>query len=220
MLSISGLVKAYPTTAGSVSVLDGTDLSMEAGNFVCIMGASGSGKTTLLNIIGGLTDFDTGTVRVLGHDLASISEARTSELRLHHIGMVFQDHGLVPDLTAKENIEIVLRARDFTAEDSVSAAQEALTQVGLQGLEDRFPRQLSGGQQQRVGIARALAGGKELILADEPTGALDETTSHDLFELLATLTEHGVAVLLSTHDRDAGPYAHRTLHLRRGRLQQ
>ena len=192
---------------------------MEAGNFVCIMGASGSGKTTLLNIIGGLTDFDTGTVRVLGHDLASISEARTSELRLHHIGMVFQDHGLVPDLTAKENIEIVLRARDFTAEDSVSAAQEALTQVGLQGLEDRFPRQLSGGQQQRVGIARALAGGKELILADEPTGNLDSKTAEQILTLFrAVVRRFGQTWIMVTHDKHLASFADTIVSITDGRI--
>lgn len=215
----TGVSRFFVTPAGTVQVLEELDLVVRPGDSACVMGASGSGKSTLLNILGGLDDADGGSVQVLGRDLGALSEPDRARLRLTSIGMVFQDHGLVPDLTASENIEILLRAREMSAKTSRVGARDALAQVGLAGLEDRFPRQLSGGQQQRVGVARALAGGKELILADEPTGALDQKNSDLLFDLLAELaTQHGVAIVVCTHDPRAAMFLSRTYTLVDGRL--
>lgn len=218
-IEVSGLSKAYVLPAERIQVLDDVSLTVDAGESVCIMGSSGSGKSTLVNVLAGLDDADAGDVRVLGHDLTALGERERAAVRLHDIGIIFQDHGLAPDLTAAENIEIVLRARGFSAAESRALALASLDAFGLGPMSARLPRHLSGGQQQRVGVARAVAGGKQVVLADEPTGALDETNSMMLFELLADLaSSHGVAVVLCTHDPNARTVTDRSLDLSGGRL--
>lgn len=170
------------------------------GQFVCVLGASGSGKTTLLNLIAGLDTADEGSVRVVGQDMTALSEAARTHLRLHKIGVIFQDHNLIDEFTATENVMLPLEVSGVPARSARAEALHLLDRVGLDGLGDRLPRELSGGQKQRVGVARALSGHRTVLLADEPTGALDSSNSRALFELFADLRADGVCVLLVTHD--------------------
>lgn len=213
------LVKIYHSPAEDVRALDGASLSVSAGEFVCVSGSSGSGKSTLLNVIAGLLDPTSGEVSVCGEDMIRLAERDRARLRLEKIGIVFQDHNLVPDFTAAENIEVLLIAAGKSRNDARREARDALATVGLSAEVDRYPRELSGGQAQRVGIARALAGGKQLILADEPTGALDRKNSDLLFEIMSNLAGSGVAVVLCTHDLAARKWATRCFEVVDGVLE-
>lgn len=186
---------------------------------ILVSGVSGSGKTTLLNIISGLDDPDEGHVIVMSQSLSSLTTRAREELRLKSIGIVFQEANLVPDFTARENVELVLRASGLGQDDPRAAALHALREVGLGELGDRYPREMSGGQAQRVGIARALAGGRPLILADEPTGAVDRRTATGIFSLLSEIARAGRAVLVSSHDPLARRFATRAYRLQDGRLE-
>ena len=218
MIEARDLRKAFVTPAETVTVLAGADLTVAAGECVGLTGASGSGKSTLLNILAGLEPADSGTVRMAGREVVGAEPDELAELRLQDVGVVFQDHNLVPDFTVGENLEVVLRARGMDGESARRHAAHALGSVGIAELVDRRPSEISGGQAQRVGIARALAGGKRIVLADEPTGALDEATSRSIFELLREAAEAGAAVVVCTHDLLVGEYAHRQVALRDGVL--
>ncbi len=218
MIEARDLRKAFVTPAETVTVLAGADLTVAAGECVGLTGASGSGKSTLLNILAGLEPADSGTVRMAGREVVGAEPDELAELRLQDVGVVFQDHNLVPDFTVGENLEVVLRARGMDGESARRHAAHALGSVGIAELVDRRPSEISGGQAQRVGIARALAGGKRIVLADEPTGALDEATSRSIFELLREVAEAGAAVVVCTHDLLVGEYAHRQVALRDGVL--
>lgn len=161
-------------------VLKGVDLVLHTGELILVRGVSGSGKTTLLNVLSGLLSPLRGTVCINGVDITKISESRRDAIRLHEMGMVFQHHGLVPDFTSRENIELVLRAREI--KNSAAIAMDALKEVGVAELADRRPAEMSGGQAQRVGIARAIAGGHRIVLADEPTGQLDRANTDMIFK--------------------------------------
>lgn len=216
MLQLTNLTKTYPTPQGPLHVLDGIDLHLAPGESLALMGESGSGKSTLLHLAAGLDTPDRGDVLLEGQSIAALSEPRRAELRRQRLGLVFQQFHLVPSLSVADNL--TLQARLAGRED-VDWAQHLLARLGLAGLNDRYPEQLSGGQQQRLAIGRALAARPHLLLADEPTGNLDEAAAEGVLDLLRELIEEsGCALLLVTHSaRVAGPLD-RCLHLQRGRL--
>ena len=194
-----------------VVAVNDVSFAVRHGEFACIYGASGSGKTTLLNLVAGIDVADSGEVRVGDEVVSGQSEGRRADIRLHHIGVIFQTNNLMPEFTAQENVALPLMIRGSSRASAATAALAALTMVGLSDLADRLPAAMSGGQRQRVGIARALAGEQALIVADEPTGALDSHNSTQLFELLRSLCdERGTAVVLATHDPLARNFADST----------
>ena len=194
-------------------VLTGVDLVLHTGELILVRGVRGSGKTTLLSP-------SRGTVCINGVDITKVSESQRDAIRLHEMGMVFQHHGLVPDFTARENIELVLRAREI--KNSAAIAMGALEEVGVAELADRRPAEMSGGQAQRVGIARAIAGGHRIVLADEPTGQLDRANTDMIFKVLRHIVTDGAdrAVLLSSHDPRACDYVDRVLDMEDGVLEE
>lgn len=202
-----GLSRVYRSPSEEVWAVRDVDFVAAAGQFVCVFGPSGSGKSTLLNLCAGLDDPSSGSLKVLGNEMGSLDEDARARLRLEHVGVVFQDHHLIEEFSAAENVMLPLEARGLSAADARADAMSQLTRVGLAELADRPPRNLSGGQRQRVGIARALAGGRRLLLADEPTGALDSANAAALFSLLRDLCTQGTTVVLATHSLASRAYA-------------
>ena len=199
--------------------LRGVDLDLMAGEFTSMAGPSGSGKTTLLNIIGGLDRPTSGTVNIEGKEIHQLSAGQLSRLRRDRIGFIFQSYNLIPVLTAYENAEYVLMIQNVEKEERRERVLRVLKEVGLEGLEHRFPRELSGGQQQRVAIARAIAPEPALILADEPTANVDSETAGSLMDLLRRLNEEkGMTFLFSTHDQAVMRRAGRLIRLQDGRI--
>jgi putative ABC transport system ATP-binding protein len=206
-----------PSRAGPVAILRGIELEVATGDSIAVVGPSGSGKSTLLMVIAGLESATEGRVRVVGADYATLDEDGLARLRAANIGIVFQSFHLVPTMTAIENVALPLEFLD--RDDAFDAARAALAEVGLTHRETHFPGQLSGGEQQRVAMARALAPKPSLILADEPTGNLDETTGADVMDLLFTLKERtGATLLLITHDLALAKRCDRTVNLADGRV--
>ncbi len=191
-----------------IVAVDDVSFEVAAGEFVCLYGASGSGKTTMLNILAGIDTADSGGVVVAGQSLSGTSEGGRADVRLRHIGVVFQSNNLLPEFTARENVVLPLLVRGFSRAEADAAAERALASVGVADLADRLPGRMSGGQRQRVGIARALAGQQEVLLADEPTGNLDSVNSRQLFGLMRELCDdRGTAIVLATHDPLAREFA-------------
>ena len=197
--------RVFTTPAERIRAVDDVTLGVDPGEFLCIHGASGSGKSTLLGLLAGLDSPDSGSIIVDGTDLSELTESQRAGWRLNRIGMVFQHDNLIEEFTAAENVAFPLELRGLARTEIDSEVEQMLTLVGLEGMADRWPQELSGGQQQRVGIARALAGGRGLLIADEPTAALDSTNSEALFTLFKELSAQGVTVILASHD----PLAHR-----------
>ncbi|MDY6055005.1 ABC transporter ATP-binding protein [Micrococcus sp.] len=208
----------FSSGSEAVTALDGVSVAFGHGEFVAVMGASGSGKTSMLHVIAGLEVPDSGVVRVADADLAGLGANARADVRLHEIGLVFQDDNLLPMLTAQENVALPLRARGWTAAQAAEEADAWLGRVGLAGMEGRRPVELSGGQRQRVGIARAVAGGRRILLADEPTGALDSVTTREILSLLRALADDGVCVVVVTHDDVVRDYADHVWTMSDGRL--
>jgi putative ABC transport system ATP-binding protein len=201
IIEIHDLHKDYDSNGIIVSAIRGVDLVIEKGEFSAIAGPSGSGKTTLLNIIGGLDTVTSGTVRVGGEDLGTMSAKKLSELRLRRIGFIFQAYNLIPVLSAAENVEYILLLQGVGREERRKRAGKILGSVGLSREMDRLPKELSGGQQQRVAVARAIVSEPDIVLADEPTANLDQKTGASLLDLMHELNrEHGITFLFSTHD--------------------
>ncbi|NTW37909.1 MAG: ABC transporter ATP-binding protein [Syntrophobacteraceae bacterium] len=199
--------------------LRGVDLVLMPGEFTSMAGPSGSGKTTLLNILGGLDRPSSGTVTIEGTEITELSGSRLSRLRRDRIGFIFQSYNLIPVLTALENAEYVLMLQNIDKEERRERVMRVLKEVGLEGLERRFPRELSGGQQQRVAIARAIVPEPALILADEPTANVDTETGKALMDLMRRLNgEKGITFLFSTHDQAVMQCARRLIKLRDGRI--
>ncbi|MBK6455491.1 MAG: ABC transporter ATP-binding protein [Gemmatimonadetes bacterium] len=197
-----------------VHALQGVDLDLFPGEFVVILGPSGSGKSTLLNILGGLDAPTSGDVHFRDHDLVAASEAELTRYRREHVGFVFQFYNLIPSLTARENVALVTEIADRPM-----TAEEALARVGLTERLDHFPSQMSGGEQQRVAIARALAKRPDVLLCDEPTGALDAETGIIVLEALAGINrEMGTTTVVITHNATIAQMAHRVLRMRSGRI--
>ena len=206
---------------GSEDVLAVRDVSLHVGRgeFVALMGRSGSGKTTLLNLLAGLDHPDSGTIKLAGHDITTASESQLLEIRRHTIGFVFQSFGLLPLLSAYENVEVALRIAGMGLKERRERATELLHLVDLHARSDHRPYELSGGEQQRVAIARALANRPALVVADEPTGELDHTNARAIFQLLQDLVrDSGVTILAATHDRTVLEYAERVEEMADGRL--
>ena len=220
LVSVAGVDKVFRTTAEHVVALANVEFRARAGDLICVHGASGSGKSTLLNVIAGLEVPDGGSVVVAGQELVGASEAVRTRVRLSTMGIVFQDDNLLFELSAAENLQLPLEAMGLTSRQSRAEAESALRRVGLADLVDRMPAEMSGGQQQRVGIARALTGGRSVILADEPTGSLDSDTSRGLFELLRQLANAGSLVVVATHDPLGAEFASRLLDMVDGKLSE
>ena len=200
----------------AVHALRGLHLTVLPGELVAVMGPSGSGKSTLLNLAGGLDQATAGRVRVQGEELGSLSKNQLAAVRRRRVGYVFQDYNLIPSLTAAENVALPLELDRIRTREAVRQARAALDEVGLHGLYDRFPDNLSGGQQQRIAIARAVVGDRGLILADEPTGALDSETGEQVLALLRSRCDAGAAALLVTHEARHAGWADRVVFLRDG----
>ncbi|MGH6793229.1 MAG: ABC transporter ATP-binding protein [Methyloceanibacter sp.] len=214
---LEGVHVTLPSRAGPVAILRGIDLKVPTGEAVAIVGPSGSGKSTLLMVIAGLERATEGRVSVVGADLGSLDEDGLARLRAANIGIVFQSFHLVPTMTALENVALPLEFLDH--DDAFTASPAALAEVGLSHREAHFPGQLSGGEQQRVAMARALAPGPALILADEPTGNLDLATGAQVMDLLFALKARtGATLLLITHDRSLAKRCDRIVSLADGRI--
>jgi putative ABC transport system ATP-binding protein len=199
---------------GQVHALRGVSLEVSAGELVAVMGPSGSGKSTLLNLAGGLDLPTSGTVTIEGEDLSRVKDL--AALRRGRVGYVFQDLNLIPSLTAAENVMLPRELDGVRTGQARTEALAVLAEVGVEEIADRFPEELSGGQRQRVAIARALVGERRLLLADEPTGALDTATGDEILELLRARCDAGAAVLLVTHEPRYAAWADRVIHLRDG----
>jgi putative ABC transport system ATP-binding protein len=199
-----------------VKALDGVTLEARRGEVVAVVGPSGSGKTTLLNLIAGLDDPDEGSVHVVGQAMASLSDRKRAELRRTHLGFVFQRFGLMPTLSAAENVGLALRTLGVPASEREQRAREALASVGLADRARHRPGELSGGERQRVAIARALVHGPAAILADEPTGELDSANGAAILELLGNAAAGGTAVLIASHDERVRETAGKVTYLHRG----
>jgi len=217
IVSLQKVTKNYGQGEALTQALRGVNLIVEAGEFTAMAGPSGSGKSTLLNIIGGLDRPTSGRVEVDGREINTLSKTELSLLRRERIGFIFQSYNLIPVLTALENAEYVLMLQGIPTAERRERVREVLTEVGLEGLENRYPRQLSGGQQQRVAIARAIVSQPALVLADEPTANVDSETGKALLDLMRNLNEEkGVTFFFSTHEEAVMKRARRLLKLRDG----
>ncbi len=213
------LDKVFKQGPLSVNALSGIEIEINSGEFLCLSGPSGSGKTTLLNMIGGLDRPTAGEISVAGLRLDTMTSQQLADLRLHHIGFIFQAYNLIPVLSARENVEFVMQLQGIEEHQRQSQAIEILDQVGLAGLENRRPAELSGGQQQRVAVARAIVSRPDLILADEPTANLDSANSNMLMELMRELnSSSGTTFIISTHDEGVMAFAKRLVKLHDGRI--
>jgi putative ABC transport system ATP-binding protein len=214
-----GISKIYREGTNEFRALSDLDLDIHCGQLTLLMGPSGSGKTTLLSILGCILRASGGRLELLGEDVTALPEKELPRIRRDAIGFVFQGFNLFPALSAAENVALALHVRGISGAKAKHVAEELLVQVGLQDRMHAFPADLSGGQKQRVAIARALAGGPPILLADEPTAALDSTSGRSVIELLQRLAhEHGRAVVMVTHDPRVLSYGDRILHLEDGRL--
>ncbi|MCB1352801.1 MAG: MacB family efflux pump subunit [Rhodobacteraceae bacterium] len=218
LISLRGISRAYPSGERLVSVLRDVDLDIRAGEMIAIVGASGSGKSTLMNILGGLDQPSTGTYRFAGRETAHLDADELAALRREHIGFIFQRYHLLPELTAQENVEMPAIYADRPAEARAERARALLERLGMGERRQYRPGQLSGGQQQRVSIARALMNDAEVILADEPTGALDSRSGAEVLNILSELHAEGRTVILVTHDMEIAKRAGRIIELRDGAI--
>lgn len=217
-MKLSEITKVYGNGSLQVPVLHGIDLSVEDGEFIAIMGPSGSGKSTLMNIIGFLDYPTAGTFELNGENISSAKEKQLALLRNEHIGFVFQQFFLLPRLNALKNVEAPLIYAGVPKRERTERAKQMLEKVGLDDRMKHLPNQLSGGQKQRVAIARALVNNPTLILADEPTGALDSKTSAQIMELLVHLNQEGKTVIIVTHEEEIAEYTDRIITLKDGKI--
>lgn len=213
---LQDVTKVYPMGATEVRALAGVSVTFERGSFWAIMGASGSGKSTMLNLLGCLDRPTSGRYLLEGQDVAELNDDALSEFRLRHLGFIFQSFNLIPQLTVRENIELPLFYLDWDADESAARAEEMAERVGLADRLEHRPAELSGGQQQRVAIARSLATDPAILLADEPTGNLDSTTSEQIMNLLVELNRQGKTIIMVTHEPDLAAYASYRLQMRDG----
>lgn len=216
-ISVRGVTKTYAEGSAGVPALRGVDLDVQAGELVLLMGPSGSGKTTLLSIMGCILTASSGSVKIGGLEVFGLREKELPRVRLEHIGFIFQGFNLFPTLTAGENVELMLDLKSVSGAPAKARAKELLEQVGLGDKYNSFPADLSGGQKQRVAIARALAGDPKVILADEPTAALDSTTGRNVMAMMRDLAhERGRAVVIVTHDPRLMEFGDRVVRIEDG----
>lgn len=226
MYSITGLTKAYPTKErGTIKALDGIDLEIDDGDLVSIQGPTGGGKSTLLQMLGALDRPTSGSIKAFDHDLSSLSDGELTRIRAQKIGFVFQHYNLIPTLTAAENVETAILPANTNGrigtDERRRRAMTVLEQVGLADRASHRPAELSGGQQQRVAIARALVKEPQVLLADEPTGNLDESMRDEIWDVIARLwSEAGLTVVLVTHDTTIAKRTSRRLRIAGGRLSE
>ncbi len=219
IVKCSDVKKTYRQGQVDVPALRGVSLSIKKGDFLALAGPSGSGKTTMLNIIGGLDSADSGKVTVNGNALEEMNQSQLANLRLHHIGFVFQAFNLIPVLSAAENVEYVMLLQGIPQSERRQRARSILDDVGLGDKYNRRPAELSGGQQQRVAVARAIVSNPSIVLADEPTANLDSKTGKGLLDIMKKMNqEKKVTFIFSTHDRMVMNYAARLLRIRDGQL--
>ncbi len=218
VVELDGVTREFGKGHTRVVALHPTSLTVGAGEFVAIMGPSGSGKTTLLSLIGGLDRPTGGRIAVAGRDLAGLNGGGLAVLRRRTVGYVFQDLNLLAGLTARENVSLPMDLDGKPVKEARAAADVALRSLGLADLADRYPDDLSGGEQQRVAIGRALVGGRKILLADEPTGALDSITGESVMRLLRAHCSDGGTAILVTHDAAHAAWADRVVFLRDGRI--
>ncbi|MBK5273569.1 MAG: ABC transporter ATP-binding protein [Desulfuromonadales bacterium] len=216
LIEITNLKKQYTSGDDVVEALRGVNLSIEAGEFITVMGQSGSGKSTLLSVLGGMNHPTTGEVEMAGVKLYQLPGEKLADFRAQNLGFVFQSFHLIPYLTAVENVMLPLAIVKMSSAAKQTAARTALERVGLGSKLDRLPSQLSGGEQERVAIARAIVNNPHILLADEPTGNLDSKTSQEVMALFRELNDAGQTVVMVTHNPENGAYADRTIHLKDG----
>ncbi|WP_273849964.1 ABC transporter ATP-binding protein [Guptibacillus spartinae] len=220
MIQLEEITKSYTLGKESVNVLRGISLVINSGEFVAIMGPSGSGKSTLMNIIGCLDRPTTGSYLLNEEDVSQHKDQELAKVRNQSIGFVFQQFQLLPRLTALKNVELPMVYAGASKKEREERARDALAKVGLQDRVEHLPNELSGGQKQRVAIARALVNNPSLILADEPTGALDTATSVAIMDLFVQLNQEGTTIVVVTHEPEVAEYANRVIYVRDGLLGQ
>ena len=220
MIKLTNITKSYTTGYNSLQVLKGIDLDIEEGEFVSIMGSSGSGKSTLLNILGILDEYDGGEYTLDGTLMKDLSQKQAAIYRNQFLGFVFQSFNLLNFKTAAENVALPLYYQKVPRKERQAIAIDYLDKVGLKDWSDHLPTQLSGGQQQRVAIARALISKPKVILADEPTGALDSVTSNEVMNIFKDVNDQGITVILVTHENDIALLSKRIIHLKDGLIEK
>jgi putative ABC transport system ATP-binding protein len=221
LVEVHKVTKVFRKGGESITPLDEVDLQIDEHDFVSLMGASGTGKSTLLNLIAGIDRPNSGSIVINGTELTTLSRTRLAAWRARNIGYIFQTHNLIPVLTAYENIELPLLLLPMSRSERRKRVQIALDAVGLTDRADHYPRQLSGGQEQRVGIGRAIVTDPKVVVADEPTGDLDDDTSQQVLQLLKGLNEQlGTTLLMVTHDDEAAIFAGRQIRLDHGKLHE
>jgi putative ABC transport system ATP-binding protein len=220
VISLKNINKSFPLElGGEQQVLFDINFTIKVGEFVAIMGPSGSGKSTCMNIIGALDTASSGTYELYGRDVTGLTPDELATVRNEHIGFVFQQFNLLPKRSVLDNVMLPLMYRGLSMSDRISRAREMLKRVGLENFESYLPTQLSGGMKQRVAIARALAGIPNLILADEPTGALDSKMGNEILKFFKKLNDDmGITIVMITHEFDIAKYANRLIHIRDGKI--
>lgn len=218
VIKIENVNKTYHMGDETLHVLNDITLTVQKGDFISIVGPSGSGKSTFMNFIGCLDKVDSGTYILDGFDVLTLSDNKLSEIRNKKIGFIFQQFNLLPKLSALENVELPLIYSGISSKERLTRARNALEKVGLKERANHLPTQLSGGQQQRVAIARAICTNPEILLCDEPTGALDTKTSKDIMNLIKSLNEEGRTIVMITHDMEVAKKAKRIIRIKDGVL--
>lgn len=220
MIRLDNIHKSYVMGNNSLHVLKGIDLHIEQGDFVSIMGSSGSGKSTLLNILGMLDNYDNGTYYLSGNLISNMSEKKAAKYRNDLVGFVFQSFNLISFKNAMENVALPLYYKGVPRKKRNLIAMEYLEKLGLKDWANHMPNEMSGGQKQRVAIARALISQPKIILADEPTGALDTATSYEVMEILKDINAQGITVIIVTHEHDIAAMTHQIIRLKDGRIHE